>query len=250
MSTPEPIINKYGLARPLPAEVAREVRAACGFGCVHCGFAIAQYDHFDPPFKECREHNAKGIALLCGHCHDKRSRGLLSAETVALDRLNPKTFQCGYARDFFDIRSPLALHIGSSILRNVSCIVKMHEGEEWFSMAPPETKGGPVRISARFFDSTGTLSLEIIDNEWRCFKDLWDTEVEGTMITVRQRKGELALQICSEPPHGLRIVKLRMQKGDLGVNIDTSGYITVSRGGGVTRLDVVTVESAEAVILL
>jgi len=41
--------------------VAREVRQRCGFGCVICGSAIADYEHFAPPFKDARQHSAEGI---------------------------------------------------------------------------------------------------------------------------------------------------------------------------------------------
>jgi hypothetical protein len=101
--------NKYGLTRDIPAGVKRAVRRACGFGCVICGHAIIQYEHFNPPFAEAKEHNPEGMALLCGGCHDRKTRGFLSVSTVAQARQNPRAFQRGYAHDLFDLRSPFIL---------------------------------------------------------------------------------------------------------------------------------------------
>ena len=50
--------NEHGLPRHIPADVARAVRQECGFGCVICGVALIQYEHFDPEFAEAREHVA------------------------------------------------------------------------------------------------------------------------------------------------------------------------------------------------
>ena len=65
--------NRYGLARSqLTPAIKREVRQRCGFGCIKCGNALIQYEHFDPPFEHAKEHNPNGITLLCAGCHDKK----------------------------------------------------------------------------------------------------------------------------------------------------------------------------------
>jgi hypothetical protein len=47
--------NKYGLARHIPADVARSVRQSDGFGCVVCDHALIKYDHLEPEFHDARE---------------------------------------------------------------------------------------------------------------------------------------------------------------------------------------------------
>jgi hypothetical protein len=44
-------VNKYGWPRDIPDDIKRFVRQKDGFGCVHCGRGIYQYDHFDPEFR-------------------------------------------------------------------------------------------------------------------------------------------------------------------------------------------------------
>lgn len=243
-------INKYGLTDNIPPEVRRIVRRECGFGCVICGYAIAQYEHFDPPFEEAKEHNPSGIALLCGGCHDKKTRGFWSASKVAEARRSPITFKIGYSRNAFDLKSPFVLRVGSSSFENVSTVVRTNEGERWFVIEEPETEGGPVRLSVTFFDKNGLLSLEIQENEWRCFSGQWDTEVKGKTITVRHGPRDIALELLAEPPHGINLTRLVMQKGDLGISIGRNGQLTLMRDGGITTFEGNLVIGADAVFIV
>jgi hypothetical protein len=68
--------NKYGLSRVIPADIAREIRKRCGFGCVNCGSALYHYEHMIPEFSEASQHIAEKITLLCGTCHDYVTRGI------------------------------------------------------------------------------------------------------------------------------------------------------------------------------
>ncbi|GAA3997406.1 hypothetical protein GCM10022211_03460 [Sphingomonas humi] len=74
--------NKHGLSRTIPADVKREVRQSCQFGCVRCRASLYQYDHFDPEYADATEHAADGIALLCPTCHDLKTKGVLTAARV------------------------------------------------------------------------------------------------------------------------------------------------------------------------
>ena len=81
--------NQFGLPRPIPEEVKRQVRERCGFGCVSCGRGIFQYDHFDPEYSEAHDHLPEGITLLCGSCHDEKKHGLLTNDKVAEMNADP-----------------------------------------------------------------------------------------------------------------------------------------------------------------
>ncbi len=243
-------INKYGLPREISPDVKRTVRRECGFGCVICGCAIVQYEHFDPPFEEAREHNPAGIALLCGGCHDKKTRGFWSASKVAEARRNPTSLKIGYSRDAFDLKSPFVLRVGSSIFENVSTVVMTSEGERWFVIEEPEVDGGPVRLSATFYDTNGQLSLDIQENEWRCFSKQWDTEIKGKRITVRRGARDIALELVVEPPHEISLTRLVMKKGDLGISIERNGQLTLMRDGGTTTFEGNLVIGADAVFIV
>ncbi|MEH2485180.1 Abi-alpha family protein [Bradyrhizobium sp. AZCC 2230] len=81
--------NRHGLSRNIPADVKRTVRQRDGFGCVVCGKAIYDYEHFDPEFADATQHDPAGIVLLCISCHGKKTRGFLSKQTIAAARQSP-----------------------------------------------------------------------------------------------------------------------------------------------------------------
>jgi hypothetical protein len=243
-------VNKYGLTDAIPAAVRRLIRQECGFGCVCCGRALVQYDHFDPPFDEATNHRVEGIALLCGSCHDKRNHRLLSAETVAARRRDPVTFRNGQARESLDLVAPLVVHLGSSSFRNLSSIVRTHDGDRWLAIDEPEAADAPARLYAKFHDDDGQLSLEIDGNEWRCFMDHWDNEVVGPLIRVHRSLRDVVLELVAEPPHGIRVVRLKMHKGGLAVDIDASGTITLVRGGAPLVVDACDISGSDAAIVL
>lgn len=71
--------NKHGLSRTIPDKIKEQVRKNSGFGCVICGVGIIEYEHVNPEFKDCTEHNSENITLLCPTCHSKKTRGFLSS---------------------------------------------------------------------------------------------------------------------------------------------------------------------------
>ena len=141
--------NSKGLGREIPSAIKREVRQRDGFGCVVCGSAIIQYEHFDPEFSEALEHTAAGITLLCGRCHDKKTRGLLSLETVKRAVRNPRCKQSGFSFEAFDVdHQPPSISLGTLKFRDVAVLIKVL-GESIFSIKPPESIGSPFLISAK-----------------------------------------------------------------------------------------------------
>lgn len=214
-------INKHGLSRYIPSQIKKQIRQECGFGCVCCGGAIVTYEHIDPEFKDATEHDPKRMALLCGACHDKVTRGIWSKDKIKSARSNPITFKRGFSKDAFDISNPFVLHLGANSFQDVRTIVQTQEGEQWLFIDPPETYGAPYRLSGKFYDLSGNLILHIDENEWIChLKDVWDLEITGRQICVRSAQNGVVLLLETEPPHGLRLKKLKMSQGTIGVEID------------------------------
>lgn len=72
-------------------------------GCVLCGKAICQFEHVDPPFSQAKAHDPSKITLLCGYCHDKVTRSLISKNTIKKAMENPICLRKGFTHDFFDL---------------------------------------------------------------------------------------------------------------------------------------------------
>lgn len=203
-------LNKHGLSRNIPEQVKREVRQQCGFGCVICGTAIAQYEHYEPDFAEATEHLAKGITLLCGACHDKVTRGFWSKQKVSEASKSPICIKRGHAIDAFDIsfQHPL-IRIGPATWINTSTILDVM-GQTVLRIDPPEADGCPYRVSGVFSDDQTGNALVIDANEWKASASLWDVEVEGKTVTIRRKPRDIILRLVADPGKGITISKINL----------------------------------------
>lgn len=52
---------------------------------------------------EATNHHPDGIILLCTACHGKKTKGLLSRETIKKDLANPRCKQNGFSFEAFDV---------------------------------------------------------------------------------------------------------------------------------------------------
>lgn len=203
--------NRFGLSRNIPAEIKRQVRKACGFGCVICGLGIIDYEHIDPPFSEANKHSVDGITLLCPRCHAKATRGFLSKEKIKKSIKEPYCLIFGCTRESFDLgkNHPKIVFCGVTL---TNCQVPiMIMGMPLFEIKEAEEIGGPFRLSAFFTNSIGELSLIIIDNEWKAYSlSNWDIEVGGGIITIRDNKGHISLRLVTIPPDKIIIKNLDM----------------------------------------
>ena len=203
--------NRHGLSRTIPSAVKRVVRQRCGFGCVICGLSLYDYEHFDPDFKDAKEHNEKGITLLCMQCNQKRRRGVLSVETVAKASGSPKSKQQGFSNEAFDFGSePIEIQFAGVFFKNCDHLIRVGT-ISILSLSNPEEEGSPYLISGRFGDETGAATLKIENNIWSVGADNWDVECVGSRITIRKGPGDIVLVLKSEPPYRLIVERLNME---------------------------------------
>lgn len=223
--------NQHGLGRYVPMDVRREIRTRCGFGCVICGLAYYDYEHFDPDFKDAKEHKAEGMTLLCMQCNQKRARGTLSAATVARANAHPKCKQQGFASELFDFGlEPIEVKFAGASFVDCGTLIQVR-GVDLLSFKPPAEPGSPFLLSGLLSDATGATTLRIVDNEWFAGDENWDVEVVGPLITIRRGVGDIALQVRVMPPHALVIERVDMQCE--GVFIKGEGDILKFSGDGL-----------------
>jgi len=224
-------VNEYGLSRDIPEAVKRQVRRACGFGCVVCGGSIIEYEHVDPEFREAQTHDPERIALLCPRCHAKVTRAFLSRGTVKGAMAEPFCKKAGYASEFLDIGKthPKVVFAGLT-LANCSIPVQV-KGVPLFEIKEAEELGAPFRLSATFSNSRGEPSLEIVDNEWRVYGTNWDAEAVGGAITIRDDPGHVSLRLVANPPDGVTIEQLDMYLAGFRF-LGSAGELTVQMPGG------------------
>ncbi len=219
--------NQYGLDRKIPGEVARQVRQRCGFGCVICGLAVYQYEHFDPDFKDATTHNPDGITLLCGSCHDNVTRRVWSKEKVRLANQNPRCLGQGFSWGAFDISTKdFEFVLGGVKMQGVP-VPLLVSNQPLIEVAPPEQEGAPFRLSAHFYDQTGKLTFSIVSNEWKGPIENWDIEHIGGRFTIRKKMGDIVLQFKCYPPKMIVVERLKMTYDDSVLSIGPDSFLTV-----------------------
>lgn len=225
-------VNKHGLTDSIGSKIKRQIRQRCGFGCVNCGNAVYQYEHVDPTFSEATEHNPNHIVLLCGGCHDRVTRKILSKETIKLRSKNPICKTNGFSFGPFDLGlvEP-TIKIGTLTCRSVEKLIEV-DGESIFSIQKPECEGAPFRISALLTDRDGREILKIIDNEWITTTDSWDVEVVGPRITIRKSLGDISLVLRTESPHSLIIERLEMEHRGVKISCLENRHLRVTTRSG------------------
>ena len=201
--------NKHGLSRRVPEPISREIRQRCGFGCIRCGCAIYQYHHFNPPFENAKIHDADGITLLCGTCHDLEKKKLLATSTIKSLNKNPACKQKGFSSVLFDIQGSPKIILGNITFVNTPNMIEAF-GNSLLRIDTPEIEKTPVRISALFCDNAGNKIAQIHKNEWYGSSTNWDIKNDGNKLTIRNEPRQIALILRVISPTALLIEKLNM----------------------------------------
>lgn len=225
-------INRQNLSRTIPESVKREVRQRDGFGCIACGSAFYQYDHLGTEFKDAQAHDPKEIVLLCGGCHDRKTRGALSTETLTRHAKSPHCMQTNFSWGPMDIgHNHPEIVLGNITATSVRSLLTI-DGEDVFSIAPPIAPPGPFTINASLYDKEGRQTIKIASNEFQTAVSNWDVEIKGSRVTVRSAPGKFDLVIRMEPPHRLVIERLDMVYKNSSIQC-REGQETTIEGGGV-----------------
>ena len=202
--------NRHGLSRYIPSNIKREIRQQSGFGCVVCGCAIYEYEHVEPEFKDAKEHLAKNMTLLCVGCHGRKTKGLLSVDTVKKSMNNPRCLQAGFSFDAFDVGDEsIAIFLGTTKWIDPISVIEIL-GVSILGVEPPRESGHPFMINGLFFNNQGEKVLTIVQNEWQGSIKNWDIEVIGQRITIRNQPSDIILRLRTQPPGRLYIERLKM----------------------------------------
>ncbi len=219
------MVNQFDLSRTIPSSIKREIRKRCGFGCVVCGSLVYEYHHCNPTFAEARLHNPESIVLLCGGCHARVTKGLLSDETVSKAANNPKCLEQGYSHLPLDVGEHFPIiHIGNSTFIGNPTVINAF-GNRLLAIDEPEEIGSPFRISAKFYDRNGYETCRIFENECQGLFSNWDITCVGNVITVKGDDEEIVLRLRTIPPNELVIDRLNMFYKGFRIIVHNNGQI-------------------------
>jgi hypothetical protein len=222
--------NRYGLSRKIPAEVSLEVRQRCGFGCVICGEAYIDYDHFDPEFADAKSHSASGITLLCKKHHGLKTGGQISKSKVSDANKDPyckKNQNVSTNPLEFGETPTVRVQIGETVFVNPHAILRI-DGTPLIRIDAPEISGGPFRLSLQTSDDPD--SSRIAQNEWLGSSEVWDITIVQQTTTIRSSRGRILLQFKNDPNSSLFTIE-KMKIDFKGHHLKlVSGVFTASFG--------------------
>jgi hypothetical protein len=205
--------NKHGLSRYIPTDVRLQVRQKYGFGCVICGNAFIDYEHFDPEFVDCTEHDPDGIILLCPSHHSRKTRKFLPREIIEKALRDPAALKNGFSYDTINlVDSYPEIRMGGSTFKKVPIPIQF-QGEPILKIRPPEVSGSPYLISAKFYNEYENVVMEIQDNEWKTFPKNWDVTVKGGVISIFDSKNKPCLIINVQHKDLIIIEYIKFKKG-------------------------------------
>lgn len=238
MGITQGMTNKHGLPRRIPNNIKYLVRQEDGFGCIHCGLGIYEYEHIDPEFKDATAHDAKSIGLLCPTQHSKVTRKFTSKATVKRWKANPWCKTHGHVHDRFDIDTDnLEIWVGGTKVQGFEKIISIDDNCI-LSVKPPEEIGGQFRLSAVIHDNQNQPILTIADNEWKASSDAFDIVSSEGKIGIR-KDGRFVLRIYLYPPNVVVFEEIDMLYNGMtirGNSTSLSVLSPVSGGGQFDRI--------------
>ena len=212
--------NKYGLSRYIEQNIQLKILQDAGFGCVICGLGIIEYEHIDPEFKDCLEHNPENMTLLCPTCHSKKTRGFLSIETILNAKKHPYFLTKGHSNEFIDLgKNYPQVIIAGSLFEHIEHVVVI-KNTSFFRINQPINQNDTFTISACFFDDNSKPSLIIDNNQWIALNTNWDVEAVGGKIIIKNNSNSYNLIMNFNKPNTIDIEKLKMRVNNYIINCE------------------------------
>lgn len=198
--------------------IKREVRQRCGFGCVMCGRPFYQYDHL-LGWANVKRHVASEITLLCGSHHDEKTKKLLPNEIVIKANENPFNV-------VNSVTAPHTLYYGGSDYSIVIGGWEFRGKSQGSGTRDAIRMDGESLIGVRIEDDHFLLNLNIynahdelvlciVDNELILNTCMWDIEVEGSTITIRERLRVILFEIDFQPPSSVVVRRGRFLRNGI-----------------------------------
>lgn len=223
-------------SRYIPAEIKREVRQRCGFGCVICGMPLFEYEHM-LEFATVQRHVADEITLLCPNHHAQKTRGRLPAEQIKLandrpfnldrEMTPPETlyFSGDFCEVLFGSNTVSADLPGDSYL-----IALMIDNEVILGFRAEDRR---LLLTMRHYDSKDDLLLEVVDSELVFRTKQWDVDWVGDILTIREGQRSPTLTVRFRPPSTVEIPTARLRRNKVEVRIDPEILVVTNNGSSL-----------------
>lgn len=215
--------------RNIPEPIKREIRQRCGFGCVICGAFIYDFDHMLQDWAQVREHVANDITLLCPNHHREKTNGLMTRTDVKDANENPCNIDKGVSRPYelrFSGDTGIAVIAGNHFTNDG--VVQAFEDRPLPYVIPILIDSTPIigfkfqderlLLNIIYFDEFNRPIFQIIDNQLIFKPDIWDIELRGARLKIREKPKSILLDLKFSPPNKIVILNAKIRLN--GVELD------------------------------
>ena len=184
--------------RAIPEAIKRTVRKRCAFGCIICGLPIWDYHHIEQ-FAHVKEHEVENLVLLCPNHHGDLHGKRLSSSAIRKHASCPYNHRSHHttSREWILVGQSCTIIIGGNTYecnfdnnRDRFCLLNVR-GNEIFTVTYEDDH---LLITAAFYDEKGMNVLAIERGEMVVSTSVWDFNVEGPEITIRNALRDITLQ--------------------------------------------------------
>ncbi|MFT3966712.1 MAG: hypothetical protein QM690_12615 [Sphingobium sp.] len=215
-------MGPLALSRPGDEGERRDVRHACGYGCVRCGATVYQYRTLSGG------SSLEDILLLCPPCAHALAGRPGTEQALRVMRERPVTRQRQFDRRKLPYGQDLPdLIVVPGIAMRQTPVPILFAGMPVLRLDPPEVPGGAVRIGIALGRAGEEPRPIILSNEWLPEDDGWTFERPGNryVVTSRDRSAQIILAIST--PQRLVLERLRthgggrmLESGEQGTRLD------------------------------
>jgi hypothetical protein len=198
---------------------------------------IVEYHHFAPEFKHAKVHDAAGISLLCKNCHGDVGEGIVSREAFLHFNAHPTALRKGFASKCILYQGSTSVPVLIGTAKVLAPTVLKYEDEVLLGFSPPEVAGGPARLSMRLTGPDGRDMLRIAQNEWRVGADRYDITVTSDRLEIRDKPGEIILEISLATDRQIQINRLEMSFKDFKFHACADCFQVTTRFGQRVKIN-------------
>ncbi len=240
------------VGRYIEADIKREVRKRCGFGCVVCGNPIIQYDHMKE-WSKVHEHKADDITLLCPNHHMEATAGRMPRGKVLAFNENPynKNALLSQPHTLYYYGDQIDFILGNNTFKGNFQVIP--------SFSPLVINGRNI-LAAKKIDDLLLLDVEIIDeygNIVLCIKENelifslnnWDIQFAGKTLQINEKASKPRIIISFSPPNRVVIEKAILYYHGILVDITKAG-LTGHNGSSSLVLNNCIIENCFVGLLL
>jgi hypothetical protein len=225
---------------PIPLDLKRTVRQRCGFGCVICGLPLYQYDHLYD-YSVTQRHCEEEITLLCDRHHREKTARLLPLDQVLEANKDPSNRRKGTSTGYL-------LHFSGSqySIRLAGTTFETNPSSSTGTLVPIIIDDEPIMffrqedehllLNFSYYDRQNTLRLRVDDNELVYETSVWDVELIGKSLVLRDSLRSVILDIQFNPPSEVVVNRAQINRNGIYLEITQTAITIKNRNSSVSGM--------------